>query len=139
MIAIAIVVGASAFGLVFHVIKSASAAYFQAADPVLAAPLVSTEAANPIGTTTAALHSKINAGGVRTDYWFEYGTDPLFSATSSSPAIVTKKAAAGRGASSISFGMDIKGLDSGTVYYYRVAAENELGITLGSIETFTMK
>ena len=97
-----------------------------------AAPTVSTLAATSVGETGATLNGNVNPNGLPTDAWFEWGTSPTLVTfnTSSTQAL-------GAGTNPLSVTATLSGLDSGTAYYYRVAASNATGSAIGSIAGFT--
>lgn len=95
-------------------------------------PKVSGEKAGNVKRTSAALHAKVNAGGGKTTYYFEYGTSKSLG---SKTATHTLKA----GLSVKSVEALIKGLKPGTKYHFRLVAKNSAGTVDGKLVTFTTK
>ena len=130
-------IGASlVFGGIFFAMHSANA------EPSAAVALpdvpVTTGSATSVTSDHATLRAEINAGGRRTNFWFEYGTDPA-DATTSPGFAATEKAAAGRGTKSVEFATDVSGLRSGTAYYFRAVSENASSTIRGDIAAFVTK
>jgi len=96
-------------------------------------PTVVTTAATSITSSGAALNGTVNPNGLAvTDAHFEYGTDPTLS-TFSTTGVQT--VAAGFSAQPIT--APLTGLSPGTTYYFRVAATNAGGTSIGTILSFT--
>jgi hypothetical protein len=95
-------------------------------------PTATTLAASGIGKTSATLNGSVTPNGVATKYQFEYGT--TISYGSKAPASPKE---IGSGSSPVSVEQPISGLGVGTLYHYRVVAENAFGTTFGADETFT--
>jgi phosphodiesterase/alkaline phosphatase D-like protein len=109
---------------------------FTTQGPALSAtPVVTTQVAGPIATTTATLRGTVNPSGTATTYWFEYSTDPLFS----SALLKTTTHTAAGSAATVSISANISGLSSGTTYYYRTVAQNDAGTVRGSSLTLITK
>jgi hypothetical protein len=88
----------------------------------------STTTQAPVSVNEMTYGAQINPNGAATTYKFEYGkTEGLGSSTPSGNA--------GEGSSVVTVApMSVRGLDSGTLYYYRVAATNKYGTTTSSIK-----
>jgi hypothetical protein len=97
-----------------------------------AAPAVTTLAATSVGANTATLNGNVTANGLSTNAWFEWGTDPSLSTSTS-----TSSQSVGSGTTSQSVSAAITGLSTGTTYYYRTVAYNISGTIRGSIINFT--
>jgi NHL repeat-containing protein len=95
------------------------------------APLATTEAASGISQTAATLNGKVDAEGNDASCEFEYGTTAAYG--KSVPCSVNP--VTGTAATAVSAALS--GLSAGTTYHYRVAAENEGGLSNGSDATFT--
>jgi len=93
------------------------------------APTVTTDSATDVTTTTATLNGTVNANGLSTTAWFEYGT---LSGTYGNKT--TTKSVSGSTDTKVSIG--ISGLTSGTTYYYRVVAQNSAGTSYGKEMSF---
>ncbi len=95
-------------------------------------PKVSTGSATNITETSATLNGTVNANGLTTTAWFNYGTNSGSYTHTSSTQTIT-----GSGDTSVS--ISISGLSAGTKYYYRLAAQNSAGTSTGSDTSFTTK
>jgi NHL repeat-containing protein len=95
------------------------------------APVVTTEAASGISQTAATLNGKVDAEDDDASCEFEYGTTAAYG--KSVPCSVNP--VTGTAATAVSAALT--GLAAGTTYHYRVAAENEGGLSNGSDATFT--
>ena len=94
------------------------------------APTVTTGSATDVTTNSATLNGTVNANGLSTTAWFEYGeTSGSYGSTSST------QSAGGSNDATVSIG--ISGLSVGKTYYYRIAAQNSAGTTYGSKMSFT--
>ena len=93
------------------------------------APTVTTDSATDVTTTTATLNGTVNANGISTTAWFEYGT---LSGTYGNKT--TTKSVSGSTDTKVSIG--ISGLTAGTTYYYRVVAQNSAGTSYGKEMSF---
>jgi phosphodiesterase/alkaline phosphatase D-like protein len=94
------------------------------------APGVTTGVASSITQTGASLAGTINPHGAETTYTFEYGTTTSFGS-------VTSAASAGSGTADVAVTASLSGLAPGTTYFYRVAATNSAGTTVGTTRSFT--
>jgi phosphodiesterase/alkaline phosphatase D-like protein len=97
-----------------------------------AAPTVATLTATGVGTTGATLNGSVNANGLATDAWFEWGTSPDLATFEKSPL-----QALGAGTAPLPVTATLTGLSGGTTYYHRVAASNSTGTAKGTIAPFT--
>ena len=93
------------------------------------APTVTTGSATNVTSNTAILNGTVNANGLSTNVWFDYGIASGSYTNTSATAIVS-------GSSATSVGIDISGLSSGTMHYYRIAAQNSAGTSYGSENSF---
>jgi len=81
-------------------------------------------------TTTASLNGSVNANNLPTSITFEYGISNSYGQTAvGAPSPVT-------GSSLSSISANLSGLTENTIYYFRIRAENILGITYGNGMTF---
>jgi uncharacterized protein (TIGR02145 family) len=95
------------------------------------APKVTTGKATWIGESSVTLNGTVNAGKEETEIVFEYGpTDDFEFSVSSTPDVIT-------GSEDIAVNVLLSDLTPGTIYYYRILAENSIGSTYGSELTFT--
>jgi hypothetical protein len=104
------------------------------ATPALAAstPTVTSVAAESVTDNTAALHAEIDPNGTTTTYFFQFGLTTAYGTTSAQKS-------AGKGTKAIDAAIEATALLPGTVYHYRVVAENAAGETVGTDHTFTTK
>jgi hypothetical protein len=96
-----------------------------------ATPTAVTEAASPVGQTSATLNATVNPDSVLTECKFEYGTTKSYSA--SVPCALSP----GSGESPVAVSASLTGLSAGTTYHFRVVAEG-MGVaaTFGEDKTF---
>ncbi|MFO0793482.1 MAG: LamG-like jellyroll fold domain-containing protein, partial [Candidatus Brocadiaceae bacterium] len=88
-------------------------------------PAVTTASATNVKADTATLNGMVNAGGLSTTVWFEYGTTTgTYNTTSPSQVI--------NGLNDVAVNADITGLLESKVYYYRVVAQNIAGTVYGN-------
>ena len=78
-----------------------------------------------VSPSTATFTGTVDPQGLRTTYWFEYGTTTAFGAQ-------TPSANAGAGNSAVTAAGSVGNLAADTVYYYRLVARNRDGTTRGS-------
>ena len=95
-----------------------------------APPSVTTGGTTNVTTAGATLQGTVNPNGGITNAWFEYGMTTGYGGT-------TSNLGAGSGATPGSLSADLTGLQSGTLYHYRLVAQNSLGTTPGPDTTFT--
>ena len=93
------------------------------------APTVTTDAATDVTTTTATLNGKVNANGISTTAWFEYGAVQGSYGSKSNTKAVT-------GSTDTTVSASISGLTAGTTYYYRIVAQNSVGTSYGTEMSF---
>jgi len=96
------------------------------------APVVTTNAATAIGSTTATLNGSVNPEGQATTYQFQYGTTTAYGTNVPSPA-----GSAGSGSTAVNESAAVTGLTASTLYHYRITATNATGTTNGADQTFT--
>ncbi|MGA9117022.1 MAG: choice-of-anchor J domain-containing protein [Bacteroidota bacterium] len=94
------------------------------------APTVVTSPAYGISTTGAILNGSVNPNGLATTYTYEYGLTTSYGSTVGPTSV-------GSGTSPVTVPEPISGLDPGTLYHFRLKAQNSLGTTLGDDRTFT--
>jgi uncharacterized repeat protein (TIGR01451 family) len=92
-------------------------------------PVAITHSPTKVRTTTATLNGTVNPNGLLTSAWFEIGTDP-------SPSEVVGHVSVSNGRSPRAFSFNVDKLEPDTVYYYRIAAENDEGVTSGEVFSF---
>lgn len=120
----------------FGTVNGAIISFKTSGPPAPAAPSVKTGSATALGVSTVVLRGTVDPNGAETAYWFEYGTDPLFV---SAVLVATARVSAGAGFDPVSVSADISGLVSRTTYYFRIAAQNDLGVVRGDRATFKTK
>lgn len=94
------------------------------------APSVTTQAATGVTSGGATLNGLVNPNGLSTTYVFEYGTKTSELNKSTAPL------SAGSGSSNVKVEVPV-GLESGTLYYFRLSATNAAATTKGSDLSFT--
>lgn len=94
-------------------------------------PIVFTQAATPLSTTSARLHGTVNAKYGSAVVTFEWGTDGVNfpNSLTATPSPVT-------GDTVTAVSVDLSNLEQFTTYHYRVRAVSNGGETLGSVLTF---
>jgi hypothetical protein len=95
------------------------------------APLLSAESASEVGSSSALLSGAVAPEGARTRYWFEYGITEAFGQSTPGGEVP-----AGTGEVNL-VPEAISGLTSGTLYHYRLRANNKWSETVGESQTFT--
>ena len=93
------------------------------------APAVTTSSKADTTETTAIVNGIVTPNGSFTSYWYEYGT-------TSSVINSTTRQMIGSGYATMQVPSYITGLTKNTIYYFRVAAENQYGINRGAMYTF---
>lgn len=94
-------------------------------------PAVETLPAEEIGYTEAAVVSTIDAKGVETKFYFEYGTTSKYEQRSYEQSIEYMTA--------YKEGAFILGLTPGNTYHFRIVATNSYGTTYGADQTFSTR
>ncbi len=92
-------------------------------------PTVKTGSATNVTANSATLSGTVNANGLSTTAWFEYGTVKGSYGSKSTTHTVT-------GSNDTTVSVTITGLMSGTTYYYKIVAENNSGKSEGSEMSF---
>jgi phosphodiesterase/alkaline phosphatase D-like protein len=104
--------------------------------PAPTKPTVETRNATDVSTSTVLLHGRVNPNGAETQYWFEYSTDSLLG---SLLLHTTERTSVGAGSTSTSVEADVEDLTPKTNYYFRMVAENNLGLVYGERMSFKTK
>ncbi len=94
-------------------------------------PLLSAEGASAVGASSALLSGAVAPEVARTRYWFEYGATEAFGQSTPGGEVP-----AGGGVVSVA-PEAISGLTPGTLYHYRLRAENRWHEAIGETQTFT--
>lgn len=92
-------------------------------------PVVSTAGSSSVTYSSAILYGDVNAKGLPTDYYFQYGTTGAYGAQ-------TPLAPAGNGTLTVKLSQAVTGLLPVTLYHYRIVAVNAAGSALGHDRTF---
>ena len=92
-------------------------------------PTAFTGSATSIENKSAVLNGSVNPNGASTQYWFIWGPTTAYGGT-------TSHHSAGHGTSSLSVRLTAGGLLPGTLYHYRLVAQNSFGTTLGRDRAF---
>jgi hypothetical protein len=101
-------------------------------------PEVANQEITNLSATAATFHGTVNPNGLETTYWFEYSTDS-FSVSTSALVKTTSKAKLNAGKDTSSVTANIGRLTKNTTYYYRLVAQNNLGIVHSGTLIFTTK
>lgn len=98
--------------------------HVEAYGPLSSLPSLGAERAVSVGTTDAMLAATLNAEGLPTTYWIEYGPTTAYGKT-------TSKIGIGSSESDRDISTVLEGLEPATAYHWRVVAENASGPTFG--------
>ena len=82
-----------------------------------------------ISSTGAVLGANVNANGVLSRFWFEWGPTTSLGSTSAVKILFAS-------ATTFTTNLPVSGFQRDTEYYYKVVATNALGYSAGSIQTF---
>lgn len=93
------------------------------------APTLLTNYADAPDTTNVVVHGKLNANGLETAAWFEWGLTTSY-------GNATPLLALSGGTTNQIFNASIDGLNIGTPYYFRAVASNSLGTVYGVGQRF---
>jgi len=96
-----------------------------------AAPAITNESAVAYSANNAEVSAYVNPNGDTTEYWIAYGpsaTD-LNTLTAKTPGLT--------GTTNAYISVQLSSLQAKTTYYYRVAASNAKGTTMGTVQSFT--
>ena len=90
-------------------------------------PVVTSLAATNISGNSVVMNGTVIPNGLQTQYWFEYGTDSMLSTFDN-----TAPQSIGSGTNGLQVAGTLTGLSAGT-YFFRAAANNGSGTTIGTI------
>jgi phosphodiesterase/alkaline phosphatase D-like protein len=94
-------------------------------------PSATTNAASPVGSTTATLNGTVNANNVSTTVTFEYGLNTSYG------KVVTANQSPVTGGTNTAVSYGLTSLVPNTTYHYRVVASNANDTVYGAAMTFT--
>src|SRR5262245_57467177 len=117
---LAAAVASSALGLL--VVSQANAA----------PPQATTGPATSVGARSAVVSGKVSAGGEATSWYVEYGTTTAYGSR-------TDAQSAGNGTTPADVSVQLRGLETGVLYHYRVVASNAAGTGRGADMTLTTR
>jgi len=110
---------------------------FKTTGPVSpSAPAATTGGATSVNTDSATLNGSVTPNGADTSYWFEYSTDSLLGSVLLN---TTSPVSVGSDLTKSNVSTDISGLNGKTTYFYDIVAQNSLGTTHGSKQSFRTK
>src|SRR5262249_39054335 len=98
-------------------------------------PLITALYVTDIHSDGATFHLGINAGGGATTFHFEYGHESCTTSPEACESAPDRDA--GSGTTGQEFEEAVTSLESGSVYYVRVSAENVTGSSVSTEKTFT--
>ena len=93
-------------------------------------PVVVTNAATGVTTTSATVNGAVNPTNLATTYHFEYGTTTAYGSTTASQSAGSDYAAHAEAAA-------ISGLTPGVMYHFRIVATNAVGASFGADRVFS--
>lgn len=99
-------------------------------------PTVGNLAVSKLTATSGTLTARINPNTLDTTYWFEYGLEDCAANPGSCTVVPVAGEEIGAGHEPVTVSRTLTGLEPGTRYFYRVAAENSKG-TESASRTFT--
>ena len=88
---------------------------------------LSTGPAQGLTTTSATLTGSLTPKGTQSFYYFQWGTDTAYGNSSPTPPGTD----AGSGKTPVAAETDVTGLSPNTTYHYRLAGEDQYGVTYG--------
>lgn len=92
-------------------------------------PVAATEPPSEVLYEEATLAASVNASGLPTTYFFEYGPTASYGKSTAESTV--------QGEAPIPANASIFGLEQGTTYHYRLVATNAIGSTAGDDQAFT--
>jgi hypothetical protein len=92
-------------------------------------PRITYQPAGPVSQDEATIHAQIDPDQLATSYRVQYGETTSYGSEASGEEI-------GSGSTPVAVSLTLSNLTVGTVYHFRVIAENEAGMTDGEDETF---
>jgi len=95
-------------------------------------PTVSTSGSFSLTSNSVTVEGSVNPNGFDTRVWFEYSTSSSMNGSIASP-----QQDIGAGSSTVPFSANLSGLTAGTTYYFQAWGYNSVGVSQGSIASFT--
>ena len=110
---------------------AAAGSLFLLAAPVALAkaPGVATGAATSVGARSAVVTGRVDPGGESTSWYVEYGATTAYGSR-------TDARSAGNGTTAVDVTEQLRGLETGVAYHYRLVASNASGTTRGADASF---
>ena len=110
---------------------AAAGSLFLLAAPVALAkaPGVATGAATSVGARSAVVTGRVDPGGESTSWYVEYGATTAYGSR-------TEARSAGNGTTAVDVTEQLRGLETGVAYHYRLVASNASGTTRGADASF---
>lgn len=93
-------------------------------------PVLLGEAVSGVGSVVATAGAQVDAGGLATCYFVEYGTSTAYDTS-------TPEECVGGSSEDVGVHAELSGLQPDTAYHFRIVASNALGTTFGGDVTFT--
>ena len=97
-----------------------------------APPQATTGAATSVGARSAVVSGKVGAGGEATSWYVEYGATTAYGSRTSAQS-------AGNGTTPVDVSVQLRGLDTGITYHYRLVATNAAGTARGADLSLTTR
>ncbi len=104
-----------------------------------ALPLVVTNAASGVTTSSAKLNGSINPQGLAATYRFQFGTSTSYGSVTPTQSAGSGMTDPGSGMTAQAVFAGIKGLKANTTYHFRLTAQNVDGSAVGVDRTFKTK
>ena len=95
----------------------------------VSAPEVQTDSRAVVSNSTAVVTGRVTPNGAPSTYWYEYGPSTALGQRTSAQSI-------GSGYSTIPSPGYITGLSANTTYYFRLSAQNRIGVVNGATHSF---
>ncbi len=92
-------------------------------------PTVETQPLLSISSTGAVLGASVNANGVLSRFWFEWGPTESLGSTSAVKVLLPN-------ATTYTTNLAVSGFQRDTDYHYKIVATNALGRSIGALQTF---